>query len=72
MTSNLMKSYVKNTKVFIKNFSKIFLGQAYNEKICEEYIDTYIDARIYNFGDESQKFFYKKVLSSLSKKKGDL
>lgn len=72
MTANLMQIYVKNTRNFIKNFTKIFLAQSYNEEISEEYINTYIDARIYNFGDETQKFFYKKIYSSIINKKEEL
>ena len=52
MTSNLMEQYVKNTKTFIKNFTKMFFAEEYNEDISKEYIETYIDARIYNFGEK--------------------
>jgi len=69
MTSNIMEQYIKNTKVFINNFTKIFFAENYNEKISNEYIDTYIDARIYNFGETSQRFFYRRIYFSLMEKK---
>lgn len=72
MTNNLMEQYVKNTITFIKNFTKMFLAEKYNEEISNEYISTYIDSRIYNFGEEEQRFFYSRINASLSEKKKEL
>ena len=69
MTTNIMEQYVKNTKVFIKEFTKMFFLEKYNEDISNEYIDTYIDSRIYNFGETSQRFFYRRIYFSLMEKK---
>ena len=69
MTTNIMEQYIKNTKVFIKNFTKMFFLEKYNEEISNEYIETYIDSRIYNFGDDSQRFFYRRIYASLLEKK---
>ena len=72
MTSNIMEQYIKNTTVFIKNFTKMFFGQKYNEDISNEYISTYIEARIYNYGDETHRFFYRRIYASLIEKKQEL
>ena len=72
MTTNLMEQYIKNTEGFINDFTKAFFADNFNEKISKEYISTYIDARIYNFGDEEQKFFYKRITESLNNKTEEL
>ena len=72
MTSNLMEQYIKNTKTFLKNFTKMFFAEKYNEKISNELISTYIDARIYNYGEENQRFFYRRIYASLVKRKKEL
>ena len=61
MTTNIMEQYIKNTKVFIKDFTKLFFLDKYNEEISKEYIEAYIEARIYNFGDNTQRYFYKRI-----------
>ena len=72
MTSNLMDKYIKHTKTFLKNFTKMFFAEKYNEKISNEFISTYIDSRIYNYGDDTQRFFYRKIYASLAKRKKEL
>lgn len=72
MANNLMEQYVKNTKKYLENFTKTFLAEKYNKEISDEYISTYIEARIYNFGDTEQKFFYRRIYASLLNKKNEL
>ena len=72
MTNNIMEKYIKITTTFIKDFTKMFFAEKYNEEIAKEYISTYIDARIYNFGEDSQKFFYRRIYFSLLNKKKEL
>ncbi len=72
MTNNLMEQYVKNTKKYLENFTKTFLAEKYNKEISDEYISTYIDSRIYNFGESGQKFFYRRIYASLMDKKNEL
>lgn len=72
MTSNLMDQYVKNTTIFIKSFTKMFFAEKYNEEISNEYISTYIESRIYSFGENEQRFFYRRIYASLVKKKKEL
>jgi len=72
MTSNLMEQYVKNTKTFLKSFIKMFFAEKYNEKISNEFISTYIDSRIYSYGENEQRFFYRRIYASLVKRKREL
>ena len=72
MTTNLMDQYIQNTRNNIKDFTKMFFGEEYNEEISNEYIDTYIESRIYNFGEGEDKFFYIRINSNLSIKKNEL
>ena len=65
MTNNVMETYIKISKNFLKKFTKAFFAEKYEEKISNEYIETYMDARIYSYGDENQKFFYKTLISSV-------
>ena len=68
MKTNLMETYINNLENFIKSFSKAFFAEKYNEEISNYYLETYINARIHNEGDETQRYFYKKVSSSLQEK----
>ena len=68
MKNNLMQMYIKNTENFIRSFTKAFFAEKYNEEISNYYIETYINARIYNEGNENQRYFYKRVSSSLEDK----
>ena len=72
MTSNLMEQYIKKTTTFLKNLTKMFLAEKYDETVSNEYIDAYIDSRIYNFGETEQKFFYKRIYASLLERKNEI
>ncbi len=72
MASNIMEQYVKKTKTFLKEFTKMFFAEKYNEEISNEYISKYIEARIYNFGDNEHRFFYRRIYASLVNCKKEL
>ncbi len=72
MISNIMETYIKHTKNFIKEFNKCFFAEKYDDNISDEYISTYIDARIYNFGEEKQRFFYRRIYESIIEKKKEI
>ena len=72
MTSNLMQQYIKMTETFLSDFSQLFLSELYNEKISKEYINTYIEARMYNLGEEESRFFYKRIYDTLTNKNREL
>ena len=72
MTTNLMDQYINITKVFIKDFTKLFLEEEYKEEISKEFISTYIDSRIYNYSGTNEKFFYKRIYGNLVDLKNEL
>ena len=67
MTTNIMQAYINRTEKFLKDFNKMFFLEEYDKEIEQEYIETYIDARIYNYGEEKQRFFYRRIFASLIK-----
>ena len=71
MTNNIMQQYIKNIKAFLIMFTKLFLEETYIEKISNEFIKTYIEARVYNYGEEG-RFFYKRIYDTLTKKKKEI
>lgn len=72
MTTNIMQSYIDRTEIFLKDFNKIFFQGEYDKEIEQRYIETYIDARIYNFGEEKQRFFYRRIFASLINTKREI
>lgn len=72
MASNLMEQYIKNTKNFIRNFTKMFFAETYNADISNELIEAYIDARVYNFGEKTHRFFYRRIYANLLNTKKEL
>ena len=72
MITNLMENYLKITTDFIKNFTKLFFLNDYNEEISNEYILAYIDSRIYNYSETDDRFFYRRIYSVLLNKKKEL
>ena len=72
MTTNIMQSYINRTEKFLKDFNKIFFLEEYDKEIEKKYIETYIDARIYNFGEEKQRFFYRRIYASLINTKKEI
>ena len=72
MTTNIMQTYLNKTELFLKDFNKIFFQGEYDKEIEQRYIETYIDARIYNFGEEKQRFFYRRIFASLINTKREI
>lgn len=72
MTTNLMDDYIKITKNFLKDFTKAFFAEKYKEAISNEYIEAYIETRIYNFGGEEHRFFYRRIYTNLIKKSKEI
>ena len=63
MTTNIMQSYINRIEKFLKDFNKVFFLEEYDKEIEKNYIETYIDARIYNFGEEKQRYFYRRIFA---------
>ncbi len=72
MTTNIMQAYINRIEKFIRDFNQMFFLEKYDKEIEDEYIETYIDARIYNFGDEKQRFFYRRIFASLINTKKEI
>ena len=66
MKKNLMERNVKQTREFIKAFTKAFLAELYNEEISNSFINRYIRSRIYNEVDNEQRYFYKRISKNLT------
>lgn len=72
MTTNIMQSYINRIEKFLKDFNKVFFLEEYDKEIEKNYIETYIDARIYNFGEEKQRYFYRRIFASLINTKREI
>ncbi len=66
MTTNIMETYIKYVKNFIKDFTKMFFENSYIDSISNEYIYTYIDSRFYNIREEEGRYFYTTIYSNLT------
>ncbi len=72
MTDNIMQQYAKDKKEFLKEFTKLFLQEKYNERISNELIKAYIESRLYNYDNENFSFFYKRIYEYVNHKKEEL
>lgn len=72
MTTNIMQTYLNRTETLLKDFNKVFFLEEYDKEIEKNYIETYIDARIYNFGEEKQRYFYRRIFASLINTKREI
>lgn len=48
MSCNVIKEYVENSRIYIKDYFKIIMSKYYNKDLIEEYLEKYIDTRYYN------------------------
>lgn len=67
---NLMDTYIEFTEKKIKKYMKILFSQYYDEKITEEYIRTYVNARYYDIQNTNKpaRAFYLRILDELDYK----
>lgn len=72
MVTNLMENYLKIKTEFIKNFTKMFFLNDYNDEISNEYMSAYIDSRVYNYAETYDRFFYRRIYSVLLNKKKEI
>ena len=69
--NNIIEKHINNVQKRLKKYNSMILKSKYDKWISDELIQTYIDARYYNFGTDSKiKFFYRRVYDAL-RKKGD-
>ena len=48
------------------------MEEKYSEKISKELINTYVEARIYNYGENEHSFFYKRIENNINTKKEEI
>ena len=71
--NNIIEKHISKTAKRLKKYLSIILKSKYNKDIAEELIQTYIDARYYNYGtDNNIKFFYRRIYNSLINKSEEL
>lgn len=64
--NNIIENHVSKTQKKLKRYCSLILKSKYDRFICEELIQTYIDARYYNFGvDEKIRVFYRRIYEAL-------
>ena len=67
--NNIIEKHISKTSKRLKKYLSIILKSKYDKDFAEELIQTYIDARYYNYGtDNNIKFFYRRIYDSLIKK----
>ena len=64
--NNIIENHISKTQKRLKRYCSIILKSKYDRNVCEELIQTYIDARYYNFGvDEKIRVFYRRIYEAL-------
>lgn len=67
--NNIFEEHIGKVQKRFRKYLSLILKSKYNRGIADELIQTYIDARYYNFGtDESIKFFYRRIYDALVSK----
>lgn len=70
---NFIKNHINDTQKKLKKYNSLILKSKYDKEISDELIQTYIDARYYNFGVDSKiKIFYRRIYAALKKKSEEL
>lgn len=70
---NLIEKHISNTQKKLKKCNSLILKSKYDKYVSDILIQTYIDARYYNFGVDSKvRVFYKRIYKALEKKAEEL
>lgn len=71
--NNIIEMHISKTQKRLKNYCSLILKSKYDKHICEELIQTYIEARYYNFDvDDKIRVFYRRIFESLKIKASKL
>lgn len=71
--NNIVENHIAKTQRRLKKYCNLILRSKYDRKICDELIQTYIDARYYNFNvDDEIKVFYRRIYEALKAKASKL
>ncbi len=66
---NIIERHINNVQRRLRKYNSMILKSRYDKWISDELIQTYIDARYYNYGtNEKIRFFYRKIYDALLKK----
>ncbi len=67
--NNIFEKHINATQKRLKKYMSLILKSRYDKNISEELIQTYIDARYYNYGvDNSIRIFYRRIYDAVKKK----
>ena len=70
---NIIEKHINKTQKRFRKYLSLILKSKYNRTISDELIQTYIEARYYNYGvDEDIKFFYRRIYDALVRKANKL
>ena len=70
---NIIGNHISNTQKKLRKYNNLILKSKYDKTISDELIQTYIDARYYNYGvDEKIRVFYRRIYGALRKKTDEL
>lgn len=70
---NIIEKHIYNTQKNLKKYNSLILKSKYDKYISDILVQTYIDARYYNFGVNTKiKVFYKRIYEALEKKSKEL
>lgn len=71
--NNILEKHITNTQKRFKKYFAMILKGRYNREIADEFIQSYIEARYYNFGiDSESRVFYRKIYDSIKAKGNEL
>lgn len=71
--NNIIETHISKTQKRLKRYCSIILKSKYDRNVCEELIQTYIDARYYNFGvDDKIRVFYRRIYEALKIRANEL
>lgn len=67
--NNIIGTYINNTQEKLKKYSNLILKSKYDRRISDELIQTYIDARYYNYDVNYKiRIFYRRIYDALRRK----
>lgn len=67
--NNIFEKHINGTQKRLKKYTSLILKSKYDRNISEELIQSYIDARYYNYGvDSSIRMFYRRIYDAVKKK----
>lgn len=70
---NVMNEYIKITKKFITDYFRLILGNKFNRKISDEFLESYIQTRYYETDENTNRNELKKdILRRIEIKKKEL